>query len=169
MSGINYAGRAVLVAHQSRDLPVGSILWVKPDNDKVLCKFRISDKTDEAKQAYDLVSDGSLNYLLVSFLVLAESPPTPGELQTNPQWAGAFNVVREWELTELSLCAVPCNPNAHIIEKSMEVDCWEYETKTAPVIPKPTYARKIDLDAVIQKVLRRHDANDIIDRIRGKA
>jgi len=168
-SGVNYAGRPVLLAHDTSKLPIGSILWIKAEKDKILCKFRLSDKTQQAKDAYDLVQDGSLRFLSIGFSVLQESPPTPQEIKDNPNWAGAMNVVRKLEIYELSLCAVPANPYTEIVAK--DVDCWQYESKAETVkpVPTPRYTRKYNIDQHIKDILRRHDPQDIVDRIKGRA
>jgi len=174
-SGINYAGRPVIDAHKTSQFPLGSILWVKPDKDKVLCKFRMSDKTEDANKAYELIQDSSLNYLSVGFLVVDESPPTIDEIKANSGWAKAVNVVRQWELLELSVCAVPANPNAKIVAKSL--DCWEWGEDTIaetaidkPIIPTPKHYRKWngnEFDQVIQRAIKRHNASEIIARVKG--
>jgi HK97 family phage prohead protease len=188
-SGINYSGRPICWSHNKQLLPVGSLLWIKPQDNNILAKFRISDKTQDANDVYGLIEDGTLSAVSIGFEVFGERPISELDLQSRPDWVAARNIITDFEIIELSVCSVPANPNARIIDKSLDDDCWQYDTKaitsvaelskafecmtanaiTPPAIPTPRYARKIDLDKVIAKAIRRHDANELIARIKGKA
>ena len=194
--GVNMAGRPILWAHNRELPPIGSILWMKPQGDKVLCKYRLSDKTEFAREVFDLIQDDCLRFHSVGFEVFDESAPTPQEIKANPDWQSARNVVREWECLELSLCPVPCNPEADLVAKGISEttrkilgsdweikDCWEWETKAvepeaqveapAPVvIPRPTFARVVkrkSKDEMILEAIKRHTAEELIARIKGRA
>lgn len=193
--GINYAGRPVLWAH-ARELPaIGSILWLKQSGNQILCKYRITDKTEFAREIFDLISDDCLKDHSIGFEVYDESAPTPGELKARPEWKEARNIIRDFEVMELSVCNVPCNPDASVVLKSCSTatkallgsdweikDCWEWETKVAQVvapaqvqpitIPKPKFSRVVKSksnDQLILEAIQRHTAEELIAKLKGKA
>jgi hypothetical protein len=145
--GVNYAGRPVLWSHD-RQLPaIGSILWMKQTGDQILCKYRITDKTEFARDIFELIQDDCLKDHSIGFEVYDEGPPTPTELEQHPEWKDCRNIIREFEILEFSVCNVPCNPEAGTILKSKSYsdttrkllgsdwdikDCWQWETKVAP-------------------------------------
>src|SRR5271166_988809 len=61
-SGINYAGRPVLWSHDKTLPAIGSILWLKPQGNQLLCKYRITDKTDFANDVFELIQDDCLKF-----------------------------------------------------------------------------------------------------------
>lgn len=185
MSGVNYAGRPVLWGHNKTIPAIGSILWLKADGDNVLAKYRITDKTDFARDIFELIQDDCLRFHSIGFEVFGERPPTPLEIKERPDWAGVRNIVTDFEVLELSVCNVPCNPEASVIVKSYSsetqrllgeqwqpVDCWQYETKsveTKPTLPTPRYTRVYNQDQHIKELLAKHDAENVIARIKGLA
>ena len=174
MKGINYAGRPILWSHDKSLPAIGSLIWVKPQGNGILAKFRFA-KTEKANEIYELVQDESLSAVSIGFEVFNERPISPLEIKDRPDWGNARTVIDDFEILELSVCNVPSNANARIVAKSVEdAPCWQWQAKAleaqpAPMIPTPKYARKIDLDKTIRDVLRRHDASEIIARIQGKA
>lgn len=108
----NVAGLPVLVNHNWESLPVGKCLWAKPDGDRVISKYVVSDKTQLARDVWGLLEDGVLSSHSMGFRSLAPSPPTLIEKRADPEWETARLVHREWELLELSLVGVPCNSEA---------------------------------------------------------
>lgn len=109
----NYAGNpVVLVNHDYTSLPVGRCLWVKPDGDKVLAKYVVSDKTQFARDVWGLLQDGVLGAHSIGFNSLRASPPTTAEKRADPSIENAKLIHREWELLEFSIVGVPANPEA---------------------------------------------------------
>ena len=187
----NYAGRPILWQHD-RDIPaIGSLMWVKPGNNQVIAKFRISNKTEFADDIYQLITEGHLSAVSVGFEVFNERPATKEEQE---QFGKVSSVITDWELLETSICNVPANEEAMIISKSLSEktrkmlgieikDCWEWETKVAQVeapapivqplvIPRPTFARVVkrkSKDQLILEAIERHTAEELIAKIRGKA
>ena len=98
--------------HDYGGLPIGKALWVKAEAQRVLAKYQVSDKTQEAREVWDLLRDGILQAHSIGFTSHAASPPAAEELRTRPDWAGARLLHRDWELLEFSVVGVPANPEA---------------------------------------------------------
>jgi len=101
----------VLYGHDSNSLPIGNALWIKSDKNKLIAKYRISDKTQLARDVFGLMQDGVLRAHSIGFLDSESSPPTTKELEERPDWKSARRVVRQWELLEFSVVPIPCNPD----------------------------------------------------------
>lgn len=109
----NYNGNpVVMVSHDLRTLPVGKSLWIKAEEKRILAKSYISDKTQLARDAFGLLQDEVLNAWSVGFTTIRASAASKGELDARPDWAESRRLIREWELFEYSLVAVPANPEA---------------------------------------------------------
>lgn len=184
MSGINYAGRPILWAHDHKTPALGTIQWIKPDAHNLLLKYRMTDKGDFANLIFDLIQDDMISTHSIGFETFGERPPTPQELRERPDWQAAANLVTDYEVIEVSICNVPCNANTQVIAKrySPELqallgpafqvkECWDYSpVEKAVVIPKPTYSRKWkDTERRINELIRQHDASEIIARVKGLA
>jgi len=102
----------VFTNHDYFSLPIGKALWVKAEPRRVLAKYQISDKTPEARDVWALLRDGILQAHSIGFISHGATPPTPEEIATRPDWAGARLVHRDWELLEFSVVGVPANPEA---------------------------------------------------------
>ena len=138
---INYAGRPILWGHDRTIPAIGSILWLKQVGNQILCKYRISDKTDFSNDIFGLIQDDCLKFHSIGFEVFDESPPTSEEIEARKDWAGCRNIIRDFEVMEMSVCNVPCNQYAEVVSKCStdtqkllgdewkEKDCWEFETK----------------------------------------
>ena len=94
--------------------PIGRNGWIKPDggdkSSRILAKTRFLE--DEfSQQRLEWYNDGTLSAFSVSALPKWEDsgPPTPAELRGRPDWEGATNIFRSWELAEYSGTAVPGN------------------------------------------------------------
>ena len=85
---------------------------MKAEAQRVLAKYQVSDKTQEAREVWDLLRDGILQAHSIGFTSHAASPPAAEELRTRPDWAGARLLHRDWELLEFSVVGVPANPEA---------------------------------------------------------
>ena len=108
-----FAGNPVVLwSHDHKTPPIGKALWVKSDGDKIIAKARISDKTQLARDVFELLKEGTLNAFSIGFETLDQSPPTTKEITKEPMWASARNIIRKWSLLEFSVVACPCNPEA---------------------------------------------------------
>jgi hypothetical protein len=88
---------------------VGLVEYPARSGRKVLAaavQFREDAESERIWQAY---ADESMRGFSVSFLSWRQSPPTPDDLRRRPDWGAAEMIYREWELKELSCCAVPSN------------------------------------------------------------
>lgn len=94
--------------------PIGRNMWVRPDGgekaSQILAKTRFLDD-DFSDRRFEWYRDGTLSAFSVSALPNWEEsgPPTPAELRSRPDWEGATNIFRSWELAEYSGTAVPGN------------------------------------------------------------
>lgn len=108
----NYAGMTVFYDHDTT-MPLASCQWVKSTGDKLLAKHRFTDKTELGREMFALVQDGVLRSYSIGFQPRERpSGPTGVELAAHPEWKGATNVYRDYELLEYSLVGVPANPEA---------------------------------------------------------
>lgn len=109
----NYAGNpVVMVNHDYRSLPIGKALWVKPDGNRVLSKYFVSDKTQLGRDVFGLIQDGVLRAHSVGFQSLKQSSPTSAEIKGRPELATVKTIHREWEMFEFSVVGIPANPDA---------------------------------------------------------
>jgi HK97 family phage prohead protease len=174
--GIDYGGRPILWSHEDEQLPVGVIKWAKADGDKLIVKYRLSDKTQFARDVFELMQDDCLRFQSIGFDIFEASPPSAEEQKTYPE---CKRIIRDWELLELSIVNVPCNPEAMVIAKrycedtrkmlgaaweEVAEECWEWDTKElspqqvkepvqsvveapkALVIPKPRIIRNLSAE-----------------------
>jgi phage head maturation protease len=160
-----YSGNpVVLYGHDSSSLPIGKTLWIKSDGNKVIAKYRVSDKTQFARDVFGLLQDGILRAHSIGFTEHDSSPPTTKEIETRPDWKDARKVIRSWSLLEFSVVPIPCNPEAlacavakcchetkQFLGKAFEAaeaqeqqeqqDCWEWEQEeeeTKPTVVEET-------------------------------
>lgn len=73
-------------------------------------------RTDDAEEAFLLVSDGHITDVSVGYEVVAKTYIKPGETVTlnGKAYTGPVNVVTSWKLKELSLVPVGADPSAKI-------------------------------------------------------
>ena len=121
----NYAGLTVFYNHDTA-LPLGAAQWVKKSGDRVLAKYRCTDKTQFGRDMFALAQDGILNSYSVGFLPGEFSNPTPEEIARRPEMKKARRVYRQWELLEFSLVGIPANPEATMlaISKKVAPETW---------------------------------------------
>jgi len=109
----NFSGNPVVMKnHDYSSLPIGKALWVKADGNKVLSKYRVSDATQEARDVFGLLQDGTLKAHSIGFISHYKSKPTTKEINERPDLADAKLIHRDWSLHEFSVVGVPCNPEA---------------------------------------------------------
>lgn len=99
----------VLFVHDHRDFPIGRAAWVKKQDDRLIAKIILHDKTEKARIAWELVRDGFLNAVSVGFL------PRSSHLEKVD--GKEVRIYEEVELLEISLVPVPANPDALVIER----------------------------------------------------
>ncbi|MGC8625348.1 MAG: HK97 family phage prohead protease [Phycisphaerae bacterium] len=121
----NYSGLTVFYNHDTA-LPLGAAQWVKKNGDRVLAKYRCTDKTQFGRDMFALAQDGVLNSYSVGFLPGDFSNPTPEEILRRPELKKARRIYRQWELLEFSLVGIPANPEATMlaISKKVAPETW---------------------------------------------
>ena len=187
----NYAGLPILWGHDGSKFPVGTMLWAKPSSDKrsIVAKYKLHDRTEEARVAFDLMQLGVLKFHSVGFDFERSTygPPTSKELPHYPHWQGARAVVRDWELLETSIVNIPANPEALAVAVSKGYtpdnfrclsdsflppsDCWEWPEDDVPKQPAlitPTFIRPLkSIEARLNAI--RFDESEIMARLLGRA
>lgn len=104
----NFKKNPVLLAsHQYQEFPIGKVTNVRVQDGNLTFKAIFSEATQKAKEAYQLVQEGILNTFSVGFI--------PREYD-----AKNASIITKAELLEISLVAVPANPEAVVIAKTME-------------------------------------------------
>ena len=128
----NYSGLTVFYNHDTA-LPLGAAQWVKKSGDRVLAKYRCTDKTQFGRDMFALAQDGVLNSYSVGFLPGEFSNPTPEEIARRPELKKARRIYRKWELLEFSLVGIPANPEATMlaISKKVAPETWAAIQKNA--------------------------------------
>ncbi len=128
----NYSGLTVFYNHDT-SLPLGSAQWVKKSGERVLAKYRCTDKTQFGRDMFALAQDGELNSYSVGFLPGEYSSPTPEEMARRPELKKARRIYRQWELLEFSLVGIPANPEATMlaISKKVAPETWAILQRTA--------------------------------------
>lgn len=101
----NYLKNPVILAnhdygYNEKPTVIGRALNVKVENSQLIFKIQFAD-TDNGREWFYLYANGYMNASSIGFI--------PTKYQGNDQ--GGYDFI-EWELLELSLVAVPCNPNA---------------------------------------------------------
>ncbi len=127
----NYSGLTVFYNHDTA-LPLGAAQWVKKSGDRVLAKYRCTDKTQFGRDMFALAQDGVLNSYSVGFLPGEFSNPTPEEIARRPELKKARRIYRKWELLEFSLVGIPANPEATMlaISKKVAPETWAILQRT---------------------------------------
>ena len=128
----NYSGLTVFYNHDTA-LPLGAAQWVKKSGDRVLAKYRCTDKTQFGRDMFALAQDGVLNSYSVGFLPGEFSNPMPEEIARRPELKQARRIYRKWELLEFSLVGIPANPEATMlaISKKVAPETWAAIQKCA--------------------------------------
>ncbi len=121
----NYAGLTVFYNHDTA-LPLGAAQWVKKSGERILAKYRCTDKTQFGRDMFALAQDGVLNSYSVGFLPGEYSNPTAEEIVRRPELKKARRIYRQWELLEFSLVGIPANPEATMlaISKKVAPETW---------------------------------------------
>lgn len=110
----------VLDAHSYGTFPIGVNVWLKQIKGGILAKTRIHDKTQIAKDAFNLIVEGVLRAWSIGF------KPINWEAFEEDGIRGYL--YKLWELLEYSLVTVPANPDAltKALQKGWLIDpVWE--------------------------------------------
>lgn len=104
----NFMRNPVLLwAHNYHDAPIGKVLELKRDGNRMLFKPQFAvGISEKAKQIFDLYSEGYLNAFSIGFI--------PKEKEGN--------IFTKAELLEISCVPVPANPNALVLARSKGYD-----------------------------------------------
>lgn len=95
----------VLFAHNSRSIPVGTASNVRVENGRLMARVTFADGEvcEEAEECWRAVKAGLLRGISVGFLAHSSRWETEGDVERF--------VLDDLELLELSVCAVPSNPD----------------------------------------------------------
>jgi HK97 family phage prohead protease len=104
----------ILASHNYSEFPIGKATGIAVQDDKLTFKMIFSEATQTAREAYQLVKEGILKSFSVGFI--------PREYDSKDA-----NVITKAELLEISLVAVPANPNAIVTAKSMKTNVLAQE------------------------------------------
>lgn len=109
----NFLMNPVLLAHHSYYCPIGQVSLVQPEDDGVHFEAWIGDPskaplTEMQQEVRSLVAQGILKTVSVGFIPRKIKQPAWGKNGELLEPA----VIEEWELLELSVVAVPCNPES---------------------------------------------------------
>ena len=185
----NYAGLTVFYNHDTTR-PVGVAQWVKTRGDRVLAKYRCTDRTQFARDVFALAQDGVLTSYSVGFAPREASGPTPAEIAERPELATVRRMYRRWELLEFSLVGIPANPEATMlaISKKVSPETWAvlqpsldggghspaleraapHDSTRAKVLagaPAPRHLSSAEIAALIAGRLQPPDWDTLLDRI----
>ena len=115
MSGVkldNYKKNPVILANHEqgcneKPTVIGKAIDVKVKNNQLVFTVQFAE-TSNAKDWYHLYANGFMNASSIGF----------NEIKKKPNKFGGYDYL-EWELLELSLVSIPCNPNAirHALEQ----------------------------------------------------
>lgn len=149
----------LLYAHDYRSDPIGKVLEITKDENRMLFKPKFAvEESQRAKMYFDLVKGGYLNAFSIGFI--------PKEWQDRTNSDGSISrVFTKTELLEISLVPVPANPNALVSVREYAakmagedkeiaeaiVKDLEGETKTVPPeaeAPAPVEPKKCKCGAV---------------------
>jgi HK97 family phage prohead protease len=129
----NYSGLTVFYNHDTA-LPLGAAQWVKKSGERILAKYRCTDKTQFGRDMFALAQDGVLNSYSIGFLPGEYSSATAEEMVRRPELKKARRIYRKWELLEFSLVGIPANPEATMlaISKKVAPETWAILQRAAP-------------------------------------
>ncbi len=151
------ANPVVLLQHDSYGFPIGSASNVRVDGDALRATLRLVDSKAHPKgdQVYELAKQGALRSVSVGFRSLA----------TATEKIGGRDVVvhTRAELIEISLVAIPANPNALIHEvRSMPTQLQSARTT------EPTWrGKRYDELSFAEKHTLANEDPKLWDRMRG--
>lgn len=138
------SGLPLLLNHDNRSLPVGRVDGIHLGNDKKLRgQFKFSDATQEARDAWALVEDGTLADVSISYRIMDYEQR--GKSDT-------YNVTR-WQPFEVSMVSVPADRTVGV-GRSEEL----------AIVPKTKEVPVMDKD----KIVTEPNSSDILDDIKAR-
>jgi HK97 family phage prohead protease len=112
--------RAIYLNHDYSAMPVGTMRrnrLVKGHGWKT--QFYITDKTEVGRDVRALIGEGVIRGTSIGFIAKQHSAPDDDEVA---KYGPAKSVVRRWKWLELSVTAMPCNPEAWIDGPTLDDD-----------------------------------------------
>jgi len=97
----------IMASHKWQDFPIGKATKIAIEKGKLVFSMMLSEATEEAKNAKQLINEGILKSFSVGFI------PRERDEKNN-------NIIKEAELLEISLVSIPANPNAVVLAKSLD-------------------------------------------------
>lgn len=91
-----------LLAFHNHSLPIGSVFWAEVTRAGIRIKARLTKGVQKAEEVWRLIQDGAINAVSIGFQAIESKPHGKGR---------RFD---SWAWNELSVVAVPCNPEARI-------------------------------------------------------
>lgn len=163
----DYSGIPVFFNHEYtgniKAMPIGSVRWIKTtlhdDIPALISKAYISDKTDDAKNIFNLMQDKCIRGVSIGFKSLEESKPTQIELK---KWSGAKNIIRKYEIKEWSITPFPCNEQSVALMVSKG-----YPQKYIDMLSSKSQAEEIVVNEVVNEIKKTEPKSEkeIIDII----
>lgn len=165
----------VLFCHDYQGLPVGTCQWIKPVAEGLKAKSfypnRPKDFQDEwfVDTCFALIQANVLRGKSIGFIETSSHKPTDQEIAARPELEQCSKIIDTCELLEYSVVAVPCNPDAVLIEKIAKQFPKDHLAKLGIKAPcninhvKEVITRKLnkhrlnlaDLTAIALKTLKR--------------
>ena len=132
-----YRANPIVLADHDRTAPIGAAeIEIKSDRVEAVITFAPEGASAKADEYCALAKAGVLNTVSPGFI----------EKETAPIKGGGIHVTK-WELLELSLVTVPCNPEATVIERQLPGRNWRVGASlNLPLAPSDACAQMI-LDA----------------------
>ena len=126
----------VLAHHNSWYFPIGKTLDIAVENGKLMFKFVLTEATQEAREAGQLVKEGILSTFSVGFRALERDPDDR-------------SIITKAELYEISLVTIPANPNAVVLAKGLNdnkfanelTDTWEKDNQLKSMLSEEEIAQ----------------------------
>lgn len=140
-----------LWSHDSSTPPIGRAKNVKISGDRLVgdIEFATADTFPLADTIYRLLKDRFVRAVSVGF------KPTSWEFSRDPDRPLGIDF-RTQELLEISVCSVPCNPNALVMARSKGIDTRPIETafETASEAERRRQRRLIEARRIAINALR---------------
>ena len=97
----------ILASHNYMEFPIGKAMGIKVVDRKLTFRMKLTEATERAREAAQLIKEGILKSFSVGFIVRERKEEDR-------------NVITQAELLEISLVSVPANAQAVVTAKSMD-------------------------------------------------
>ena len=112
--------KSVYYNHDYGELPVGALRKLQFKESASVWRMRYKpSKTTFGGDVYRLIQDGAINGMSIGFESVDSGPPTEGEIA---KYGKIKRIHRTWNLFEVSVTPMPCNPDAMIESRSTDPD-----------------------------------------------